>query len=423
MLGREWSFWTIVFLSLFTERAQSKISLNIKSSQLSSLLSGERNEKSDIQGISSIHSPEAESSSKKSSRIINTLRDTSSLVRLDLSGRLNIDLLGPVLQYQSPPETLPLIRVPVEFSESASKPSRTMCSAIPNVQVGIDYDFGQKWWGFTGFRTAARWTRFRSMSRDPTGSDESSSLERKGLLSTVLGYRISRLVPISLEIGNEYSTTACRYDAFTHADHEFGANGAGRVTVQWPPLVEASASETARGANMLCPSLTGKILTNGSSGLSALLPLHRRFRLHWNLSNAKTRLTQKPTVSPEGKFDWVIPDVSINALGLLESRNEAWVKTKRIPFLEGAPSAGGSVGFRLYIRRQLQWNALSIGVSPSADSARFDESSYSTLLRLDVKAIDTFRSGMSTTARLETILERPIDSTSISLIQETNVGS
>jgi hypothetical protein len=410
-----------VFLSLFTERAQSKISLNIKSSQLSSLLSGERNDKSDVQGISSIHSPEAESPSKKSSGIT----DTSSLVRLDLSGRLNIDLLGPVLQYQSPSETLPLIRVPVEFSatKSTGKASQAMHSAIPNVQVGIDYDFGRKWWGFTGFRTAARWTRFRTLSRDPTGNDESSSLKRNGLLSAVLGYRISRLVPISLEIGNEYSTTACRYDTFTHADHEFGANGAGRVTVQWLPLVEASASETTRGANMLHPSVTGKILTNGSSGLSASLPLNRRFRLQWNLSNAKTRLIPKPSVSPEGKFDWVIPDVSINALGLLESRNEAWVKTERFPFLEGAPSVGGNVGFRLYIRRQLQWNALSIGASPSADSARFDESSYSTLLRLDVKAIDTFRSGMSTTARLETILERPIDSTSISLIQETNVGS
>jgi hypothetical protein len=478
----------VVMLAQLPLRVEASVRLNLKSSFLSNILStpagGEEEEASDE------HDPSQHSFTTGSRRQDKVKeRDSSNFLRLDLSGRAHCHLLGPSSPSASSVmgDDLAANAFPTSSSSSSSSAMTplmttrpiiraTAGSMIPNlsVVVGADYDFSQRWYGATRLLTSLGWSRSKQSKLSSTaavssrnsriGMDvdlttdtytdilvtDTSSIDTQNddddqqgyddmyhsspafassapaavVIGTVKSPRfLSRLLPAGWKVQAEH----CLQD-----EREF----AGQVAVDW----ENNEATSSPGG----PSVMARIDSTGKQDVSVTVPLHQRLQVQWKVSNDITDEVPPVAVPQKGdgsgddnEKEWWMPDIRIDALGRMETKNEAWLPS---PALFGPPGGGGRVGVRLFVSRRLNWNAMGF-----ANDGRESQ----TLLKLEVQAVSggtsssRSRSRTSvmpadtgidttnylqvlqegqyksiTTARLETCLERPLQAARLFLLQE-----
>jgi hypothetical protein len=126
------------------------------------------------------------------------------------------------------------------------------------------------------------------------------------------------------------------------------------------------------------------------------IPLHSRLRLKCRLRNkqveAKEPVEQNSSSQEE---DWWIPDVCVDALGLMESKNRLWLQNRKI-------------GFTLSVRRRLNWSAVGL---PSYD----DFDAEPTRIQFQVQHRSPTKSSM---VEISTFLDQPLTSASVLLQQD-----
>jgi hypothetical protein len=227
----------------------------------------------------------------------------------------------------------------------------------------------------------------------------------------------SRLLPAGWKVQAEH----CLQD-----EREF----AGQVAVDWE---NNQATNSPVG-----PSAMARIDSTGKKDVSVTVPLHQRLQVQWKVSNdimddVPAAMPQKGSSGgDDNEKEWWMPDIRIDALGRMESKNEAWLPSSF------GPPGGGRLGARLFVSRRLNWNAMGFANNGMESQ---------TLLKLEVQAIsggsrsrrgvlldtgiDTtnylqlLQGGPSksiTTARLETCLERPLQAARLFLLQEHALG-
>jgi hypothetical protein len=454
----------------------ASISLNLKSSVLSNILSPPKSGEETTDGYDEqlFHTQGATSSSTRSTSSRKRQDDKeSNFLRLDLSGRAHCHLLGPssvMGDNQNTLSTAPTTSTSTLTPLMTTRPIiQTSEGSALSVVVGADYDFSQRWYGATRLLTSLGWSRNRSKQSQ---SQSQSSLSTKRSTSSIMNVAAdtdigvtdntdtssidnqddgmqgsdnmyhpsappafpastaatlvviekpgfwSRLVPAGVKIQAEH----CLQD-----DREF----AGQVAVDWehPAFIYGQEGR---------PSITARIDSAGKTEASVQVPLHQRLQVQWKVSTSNDSILQVPhhpesdgasTAAKQGSNSgdenaWWMPDVRVDALGRMESKNEAWLPS---PIF----GPGGRVGLRLFVSRRLNWNAMGFAN---------DGMESQTLLKLEVQAVsggssrgvlqdtDTsnylqFLQGRSiTTARLETQLERPVSAARLFLLQEHALG-
>ena len=277
-------------------------------------------------------------------------RQAADLLKLDMTGKVQCHVLGP------PDEDPRSERALVPFVKTPGPPT---------VIVGANYDFSHRRLGVTRFLTTLRWKR---------------NVERNNVLPYIL--------PIRLDVSAEHALVG---------DRDYAAE----LQVDWESNVDRLAT-----------FIKARLDSRGITGLSFFVPFHRRFQWQGKLTSS---IPQKPDPSfelpPPSRTTnrdnpWWVPDIRINALGHVESNNEAWFNS---PF-RNEQQQDSRLGFRLAIRRRLQWRALGL---PS------DDYEPDTTLRLEIRGVNA---QTMATARLEAELERPLQSIRLAVLQELIVG-
>jgi hypothetical protein len=87
--------------------------------------------------------------------------------------------------------------------------------------------------------------------------------------------------------------------------------------------------------------------TRESFTTTLTIPLHSRLRLKCRIRSNQVEEEPVEQCSRSPEDDWWIPDVCVDALGLMESKNRLWLQNQRI-------------GLTLSVRRQLNWSALGL---------------------------------------------------------------
>ena len=134
--------------------------------------------------------------------------------------------------------------------------------------------------------------------------------------------------------------------------------------------------------------------------VSVAAPLHKRVSVVWR-SVFPTRQHESHFASrsfPSFKDDWWIPNLKVNTAGRLTADNEVGfrVNNKR------------RVGVQLLLSRQLGWSAFGTGVM---------DDHLGTVMKLQVTGTDDRRESF-TTFTMESMLERPQDSTQLTFSHE-----
>jgi hypothetical protein len=498
----------VVALAQWLPTADASISLNLKSSILSNILSPPKSdeEASDDYEQQSFHSQGTTSTTNTSPAAARKRPDDkeSNFLRLDLSGRVHCYLLGPMpsvmgdgsnhdqnanaLSTASSSSFTPLMttRRPIfqttaaaaAAAADADASSSSAGSSALSVVVGADYDFSQRWYGATRLLTSVGWSNPRRKQQSQSQS-QSQSAKRSG---NVNGATDETDIDIFTDtdtssINNQYDEDTPGYDNMYHPsippafvsstvsavaaadadaadmkkpgfwsrlvpagvkiqaehclqdDREF----VGQVAVDWehPDFVDSQEGR---------PSVQARFDSTGKTEAFIQLPLHQRLQVQWKVSTSNDgdimqvphyqESEEGPTATKRGGSSssssgdenaWWMPDVSVDALGRMESKNEAWLPSPMF-------GPGGRVGLRLFVSRRLNWNAMGFAN---------DGMESQTLLKLEVQAIsggssrgvlqdtDTtnYPKGQSiTTARLETELERPVSAARLFVLQEHALG-
>ena len=277
-------------------------------------------------------------------------KESPDFLRLDLSGRIQVLLAGQETETASTKIIKPIF----PWQHSTSNPF------VPrNVDVSLDYDFAKSSFG------------------------------------------ILRLVPgCTFDIPNERPAKAyipCRLDMALEKGLAAGVENAIETRVWWKPWRHNSYTALEPS----CVAL--RYEDTGHSALSCSLPLHPRVSfegtLSKNLWGSRTRLAvPKSTTSDE---DWWLPDLSISALGRMQANKQIW-------FGKGS----SRWGFRLAVRRQLEWSILN---NPSVD-----QQDAKTYLSVSFQgAASHWRTG----ARFESTLDEPLEQARLTVSSHLHIAS
>jgi hypothetical protein len=338
---------------------------------------------------------------------------------------------------------------------------QTVEGSALSVVVGADYDFSKRWYGATRLLTSLGWSNRRKQSQSSLLSTKRSSSSTMNV-ATETDIGVTATDTSSIE--NQDDENIQGYDSMYHSRRPaFAPSTAAAVIMKkagfWSRFVPAGVKVQAEHclqddrefAGQLAvdwehpdfiynqegrPSIIARIDSTGKTEASVQVPLHQRLQVQWKVSTSNDGIMQVPPhhrESEEGPIAakqgssssgdenaWWMPDVRVDALGRMESKNEAWLPSPMF-------GPGGRVGLRLFVSRRLNWNAMGFAN---------DGMESQTLLKLEVQAIsggssrgvlqdsDTtnylqFLQGQSTTtARLETELERPVSAARLFLLQE-----
>ena len=229
-------------------------------------------------------------------------KESPDLLRLDLSGRLQILIAGHQ-QEEEPPTKVVRPLLPLKVEKLSSNPF------VPKrVNLAVDYDFAQSIWGIIRVVPEAVW-------------DVSHSLEEDSLYRPQqVGVSIQQGIAPGME--NALATEV-------------------RWKNPWRRWTKARAS----------PVLRIRCKETGLASISCGIPLHPRMSYEGSFSKdlwgPPTRLPlPDPTTRQQ---DWWLPDICINALGAMQAHNQIWM---------GRPSEP-RLGFRLTVRKQLEWSVLN----------------------------------------------------------------
>lgn len=279
-----------------------------------------------------------------------------NIIRLDISGHVQCNVIGPSPQHYGESEP---------FIETASDNP-----LLPRLLVGYGYDFARSPFGLYSLETTLQWRRLLSHTASLVQLKRTQSL------------------------GQEQSSCACYHEALLqyHLPNRYNL-----------PVAVMRVEQHG-----------------GSTLLSCSLPLYRRLQYCWQLQHTHQRSAmdharlQQHEYSQEGR-EWWLPDVSIRPNGLLESINTAQV---RHPFRKNT----GHIDARLMIRRRLQLNAFgspAVGLVHSNDN---DDEYGTTSVAIELQERQTNNKHYCSTwaVRLNTYLERPLESVQLSVIQQTS---
>jgi hypothetical protein len=420
----------------------SNVSVNLKSKVLTDILKSDNNNNNNKDprpgapgGVGSAQpSPTVKGQTSASSPSPHTGRDASDLLRLDLSGRLNLHLWGmmPPTQGASERSIRPLLPLGSAATSSRRPPPHPPVS----IKIGLDYDLADRqqqrrgWYGVQRVFTSLGWTRSRRL-RGAATKITSSKLQ-------------PRRVEFTVERG---------LNAAVDTDSAY----AGHVKVGWddPFIHDTKSSGRLPFVKMGVDCIQTKKDNLAIVGaLMISIPLHRRLLWHGKISrplctlpqnqhavdgfssggggvdddadaenfvDSSRRIPLPPVSDLTDMSSWLIPEVTVNAIGQMESNTQAWF---RMPMLkqrhERHDDDNGRLGIRLTIRRQFDWDypmllsgLLGTGSSSSSNS-NSDMHDASTAICLEIKGM-TPRT--ITTARFETSLQEPLDAAHLSILQ------
>lgn len=416
-------FFVVVVMPVLVD---ASVNLNLKSSVLSNILRPPGEEEDDDQQQQHPQQNRFNTPRRGNQKVRDDKnKEESNFLRLDLSGRAQCHLLGPVVLDAPTTTTRPMIR--------------TTAGPFPAlaVVVGADYDFSQRWYGATRLLASLGWHKQSTASSSITSSnmavavamdtddrtdadyDEQGNVYQSGTVTPASAsapssdvmkkpFFLSRLVPAGWKVQTEHSLVD---------DREFS----GQVALDW----DNNGSQDKGG-----PCLLARIDTTGKTGVSVTVPLHQRLQVQWKVSNndimhSDELLTRRggssgSTTGGEEK-EWWMPDIRVDALGLMESKNEAWFPSPLSP--------RGRVGLRLFASRRLNWNAMGFANDQTMESRTFLKlevqavsGSSSSSVRVEDATNYSLRGQSITTARFETELERPVSTARLFLLQEHALG-
>lgn len=320
---------TTVIVLLLTlvhlEAVHAGLNLNFRSQQLSNIFGGKQSPP-----------PQQEKSNRK--------KESPDLLRLDLSGRLQILLAAS--QGEEEPTTARVI----EPLFPLTTVNKSMNPFTPKkVKFSIDYDFARSLWGIFRMVPEAVWDV-------PSGAEEDAL------------YR-----PRQVDLALEQGVAPCIENAL-------------ETRLWWKhPWLRVNASTPPPPSS---PVLRLRCENTGYASVSCGLPLHPRVSYQGIISKnvwgpPRALSVPEPTTMQQ---DWWLPDICINALGALQAHNQVWMgRANSIPRL----------GFRLSVRKQLEWSILNSPV----------EQDSKTHISLQV---DGAASQWKTGIRLESTLDEPL---------------
>jgi hypothetical protein len=351
--------WTILWV-VCIESADAVVKINLKSSLLTKLLGGDRPAADGGEDLDNGVAAQPQKSAVKE-------RLSSDLVQLDLSGRIHSHIIGPLPIL---PERQNSMSTYDSGREESSRPLFWVPASPVSVFLSTDYDFSKRWYGARRLLATLRWRKQPSFV--PPGGIPFAR----------------RMAPAQLDLVGERGLEA--------GDH------AGEVALQW-------GSDEENGW-LVKPGVRARLTDSGDASVSLTLPLEKkRLLCELNVINGKQLAPARhrtSTTSTDDDMDtWWIPDLSINALGHLKSRNEVSFPSPLKQYYDG------NFGARLVVRRRLGWSVLGMATDQEPE----------TWLRLDLSCTDA-ACRYSTTARLSAQLERLRSTAQVSLCQDIAVG-
>jgi len=396
-------------LSLPSAVHAAGVRLNLKSAVLSNLLgipqdTDESNDKGSSWGATNASQKNAASrdrpaGSKKNEPV---QKKDPDLLRLDLSGNIQCQLVGPTTATSQP------LFVTEPYSSS---------QLLPRVTLSADYDFSKRWYGATRLLASVGCRR----KTNPPGSAMTTS-ETDNDYNDVDAAELAPMSTADIETrnaGSIWSNLRVLPTGF-HARAEQGllleeeGDVAGQIVIDWG---DSEIADTIENNGEEFSSVTARIESTGKRGVAVSLPLHQRLKLQWkvsdNVQNGEFKSPLETMEQEETENAWWMPDISVDALGRMESKNQAWFQ-----------SPLGRTGVRFSCSRRLNWNAMGFGG---------DGMESQTLLQLQVQAVQQSQGSgggrssavkrqSTTTAQLQTILERPLSSARLVVRQENAIG-
>jgi hypothetical protein len=266
----------------------------------------------------------------------------NNLIQLDLSGTADLLLRGPTPVDED--ATQPI------FVSSSSLSSSTR---QPSILATAEYNFHQKWYGITRLGSILRWKTTTAMENNP-------------------------FLPKRVD---------CKADTDLGSPLSIDTTG---LVLDWNHNVHKRNR----------PSLEIKLDQGlGVARLASFLPLHRRLdvRLHsngiWSNKKKATGFFSPTSRHIRENPDWWIPDLAMNTMGQVSSKNHVHGNLGRQNRL---------VEVRLVLRRNLSFTGMETA---------------ETHLQLQASAMSPAQDSI-TTARIETILESIVPSTRLVLEHE-----
>jgi hypothetical protein len=269
---------------------------------------------------------------------------------------------------------------------------------FPSVYVSADYDFTKCWYGVTRIGTSVQFpikhvTSTLQSKGETIGSNLNNfQLQTPTFLSTWIG-KLSVLSPSRIDLTQERELLGSEHDSTD------------TISCRWSRLLSIGTMPNERDA------MTVQLTKSAGPSMAAIsIPIHSRIRLNCRLFMA--RILPMSSLHKEGNVeasdneidnDWWIPDVCIDALGLMESKNRLLFDKDR-------------VGVFLSIRRRLNWSALGL-LSSSND---YDADAEQTRIRFQVKH---FSPTVLSMIEISSHLEQPLRSASLLLQQDRVIST
>ena len=270
-------------------------------------------------------------------------KESPDFLRLDLSGRLQILIAGRDEQEEESATRIAKPLLPIKSEKILTNPF------VPQkVNLAVDYNFAQSPWGVLRLVPEAVWDLSDGIGQD--------SLYR----------------PRQLDLAMEQGVAP-------------GTENALETRVWWKNPWRQSTDVVMQ--SRASPVVRIRCQNTGLASISCGVPLHPRVSYEGtfskNLWGPRTRLPVPDATTMQQA--WWLPDICINALGAMQAHNQVWM---------GRASAR-RLGFRLSIRKQLEWSLLNSPV----------EQDSKTYISLQVEgATSQWHSGV----RLESSLDEPL---------------
>ena len=289
-------------------------------------------------------------------------------VQLDFSGRIRTHVMGPLVlsssssssdhissssSSRSYDDNIHARYQPPIVSWKVEIPSwyRRLC---PSIFLNTDYDFTKSWYGVQQLGVTLRLqgvlppTTRRHPSSPPINNNNNNN-NNNNVQAEWFQRATSRLCPAWVDVTKQCTipSTAVSQSASSTV-----------IACQWPSICGSHRTDTTdqRSSDFISMEVTKLDTPSAKLFETAIvqIPLHQRIRFECRLfngcmlprSSSKTKQPTHQNFNPVDKDDdWWIPNVRIDALGLMESTNHYWTDQQNI-------------GLTLSLRRKLNWSAL-----------------------------------------------------------------
>jgi hypothetical protein len=394
-------------------------------------------------------STEHETKQQKSFRLLPTIHFKQSQnqhLQLDFSGRICTHVIGPTRVIDDPiamnddvvvstfGQQPPLIPIYQDYYQN-----EWYHPFLPSIYVATDYDFTKNWYGINKLGITAlfraRTQKTSTMTRSSsyyltlTNTNKQKLINVKSKVEALCGRATSLLCPTWIHVTKEYPI-----DSSNSAKRQNMDTSCTIIGCQWPisrrsqslsteisPISSIEDDYNNKNMNLISFQCCTQdhSLSKWFQSLILRIPLHKRIQVEYRLlndsillQNDSNRNTKHSTDSStkDTTEDWWIPKVQVDALGLMESKNQLWFDKE-------------CFGLTLSIRRKLNWSALGwLGGANDNDYNYTDDSSDAeqTRIRFRIKHYSSPR--VSSSLELSSQLVRPFQSAKILLRRDSAIG-